>query len=257
MTELYTVDAATVPWIRGETEGLTFACQVLLSGEDGGPEAMRFRFDPSPSVYAHMHLTSQFQVLVGGEMEMPRGSMNLRPLAVHYTDHSVPYGPFSVRDGHDMLVLHPKRGGLVPMTNLVARKLINVHGRLIVSDDEATEWVAIPGVEGARAKVLIPEDAGPEVVLLEVQPGCTLGAGALAPVYGRYDLVLDGLIVVDGRPIGALGLRYVKSDEPATPFVAGPDGARLVILSFDADALEGGLTGPLAATAADALAGMI
>ena len=48
MQSSYIVDAAGAPWKRSETEGITFACQVLLSGEDGGPEAMRFRFDGRP-----------------------------------------------------------------------------------------------------------------------------------------------------------------------------------------------------------------
>src|SRR5579864_4384435 len=107
MLKEYVVDAPRVPWKPGETEGLTFHCQVLLSGDDGGPEAIRFRFDQTPSVYAHMHLTAQFQLILAGEMEMPRGSLHLGPLSVHYTDHNTPYGPFSVAPGHDMLVLHP------------------------------------------------------------------------------------------------------------------------------------------------------
>ena len=109
MPREYIVDPNRVPWKRSQTEGITFQCQVLLSGEDGGPEALRLQFDPCLSVYAHMHLTSQFQLLLGGTMDMPRGSLFLRPVSVHYSDHNVPYGPFAVAAGHDMLVLHPKR----------------------------------------------------------------------------------------------------------------------------------------------------
>jgi hypothetical protein len=69
----YIVDSASAPWKRGNTEGIAFSCQVLLSGEDGGPEALRFRFDDCPSVYAYMYLTSHFQLLRSGAMDFPRG----------------------------------------------------------------------------------------------------------------------------------------------------------------------------------------
>ena len=133
MQQCYVVDAANAPWKRSATEGITFACQVLLSGEDGGPEALRFRFDDCPSVYAHMHLTSQFQLLLSGAMDFPRGVKHLEALAIHYTDHNMPYGPFAVSGGHDMLVLHPKAGGIISMANLDARRQINLRGRIFAS----------------------------------------------------------------------------------------------------------------------------
>lgn len=92
--ESLVIDVAALPWRQGETEGLTFQAQVLLDGAGDGPEAMRFRFAPCPSVYAHMHLTSQFQVVLDGLMDMPRGRLCLHRFDVHYTDHNVPYGPF-------------------------------------------------------------------------------------------------------------------------------------------------------------------
>ena len=71
MQQSYIVDSANAPWKRSASEGVSFECQVLLSGEDGGPEALRFRFDDCPSVYGHMHLTSQFQLLLSGSMDFP------------------------------------------------------------------------------------------------------------------------------------------------------------------------------------------
>ena len=50
MPQTYIIDSANAPWKRSASEGIAFACQVLLSGEDGGPEALRFRFDDCPSV---------------------------------------------------------------------------------------------------------------------------------------------------------------------------------------------------------------
>ena len=89
MEQCYIVDAARMPWKRSSIGGLTFKGQVLLSGHDGGPEALRFSFDDCPSMYAHMHLTSQFQLLLHGAMDFPRGVKHLEALAIHYTDHNM------------------------------------------------------------------------------------------------------------------------------------------------------------------------
>jgi hypothetical protein len=60
---------------------------------------------------------------------------------------------------------------------------------------------------------------------------------------------------VDGKPLGPPGIRYAESTEAVAPFIAGARGARVAVLSFDADALEGGLTGEgIALTAAQAMA---
>lgn len=256
MLREYVVDPARVPWKRSETEGITFRCQVFLSGEDGGPEALRLQFDPSLSVYAHMHLTSQFQLLLGGTMDMPRGSLTMRPVSVHYSDHNVPYGPFAVSAGHDMLVLHPKQGGLVSMASPEARRQIHLGGRLLTGQADEREWQPLPGREDCRYKLLIPRTRGPEAVILEIPPDTRLPLEA--PVHGRYEVVLQGSVLVEGDPIGPPGFRYVHGDEPGASLITGPEGATLIFLTFDEDALEGGLTGEgLAVAAAEALASAI
>ena len=92
MTSQYVVDPGALQWRASQVAGITFKCQVLLDGADGGPEAIRFRFDPCPSVFAHMHLTSQFQLLLRRRMHFPKATMKLCGIAAHYTDHSFPYG---------------------------------------------------------------------------------------------------------------------------------------------------------------------
>jgi hypothetical protein len=249
----YVVDAANAPWKRGATEGITFGCQVLLSGEDGGPEALRFRFDDCPSVYAHMHLTSQFQVLLNGCMDFPRGVKHLEALSLHYTDHNMPYGPFAVSKGHDMLVLHPKAGGIISMANLDARRQINLRGRLFACVAMQSEWHPLPGADGATFKLLMPPDFGPAAVVVQVPPHAALTMPAAE--FGRYEVVLDGSIIVDGQEIGPPGFRYVRGEQAAEPAVSGDTGARVAFLTFDRDALEGGITGDaLAVEAAEAMA---
>ena len=253
MLRQYVVDPADIPWKTGETQGITFECQVLLSGSDGGPEAMRLRFDHRPSVFAHMHLTSQFQLLLRGTMDFPTESMKLRPPAVHYTDHNVAYGPFATGVQHDMLVLHPKQAGLISMSDRAARRQINLSGRELTGMEKDAEWFPIPRYEGARWKILISHSFGPEAVMVQYPPSAVLPLDV--PTWGRYEVVLEGSVMVEGRNLGAPGLRYVQGDDRPVPLRAGADGATLIFLSFDKDALEGGLTGEgLALTAAETMA---
>ncbi|HYC47208.1 MAG TPA: hypothetical protein VED01_17170 [Burkholderiales bacterium] len=253
MQSSYIVDAASAPWKRSESEGVAFACQVLLSGEDGGPEAMRFRFDDTPSVYAHMHLTSQFQLLLHGAMDFPRGVKHLDALAIHYTDHNMPYGPFAVSGAHEMLVLHPKAGGIISMANRDARRQINLRGRLYAGSASQTEWQALPNAAHGEFKFLMPPDFGPAGVVVRSPAHAALAMPP--PEFGRYEVVVDGTAIMDGREIGAPGFRYVRSENAVEPIVTGAQGATIAFLTFDRDALEGGIeSGVLAAEAAQAMA---
>ena len=253
MQHSYIVDSANAAWKRSASEGITFACQVLLSGEDGGPEALRFRFDDCPSVYAHMHLTSQFQLLLHGAMDFPRGVKHLEAPAIHYTDHNMPYGPFAVSRSHDILVLHPRAGGIISMANLDARRQINLRGRLCASLAADSEWQPLPGVDDSWYKFLMPPGFGPAAVVTRTPAHAALAMPA--PEFGRYEVVLEGSVSIEGQEIGAPGFRYVRGEQAAEPLVTGENGASVVFLTFDQDALEGGITGEgLAVEAAEAMA---
>jgi hypothetical protein len=253
MQQTYIVDSANAPWKRSSTEGIAFACQVLLSGEDGGPEALRFRFDDCPSVYGHMHLTSQFQLLLSGAMDFPRGVKHLEALAIHYTDHNIPYGPFAVSGGHDMLVLHPKAGGIIAMSNLDARRKIHLGGRIFAALAADSAWQPMPGVADAAFKLLMPPDFGPAAVLVKAPAHAALAMPAAE--FGRYEVVLEGSVIMDGQEIGAPGFRYTRGENAAEPLVTGAHGASVAFLTFDRDVLAGGITGEgLAVEAAEAMA---
>jgi hypothetical protein len=248
----YIVDPISVPWRRGKVADVTFECQILLSGADGGPEALRFRFEPCPSVFAHMHLTSQFQLLLHGRMDFPKSTMKLRAIAVHYTDHNFPYGPFAVRDDHEMLVLHPRQGGLIPMADRDARRQIYLTGRHFYGSAADTQWTTPRDFDGdgIRSKVLIPMASGPYAIIIECKPGARLSLPS-APD-GRYEVVVDGCASIAGRALTAPTLRYAYGDKGITTWQAGRDGATLMLLGFDEDARAGGLTGDALSVAAAA-----
>jgi len=248
----YIVEPAAIPWRSGQVAGVTFKCQILLSGADGGPEALHFRFDDCPSIFAHMHLTSQFQLLLQGRMDFPKSTMKLRGVAVHYTDHNFPYGPFAVGGKHDMLVLHPRQGGLISMADRDARRQINLKGRHLYGTAADIEWTCLPEFKGATAKPLIPSASGPYAVMIECPPRTPVKFPS-AP-YGRYEVVLGGSMLASGHSLLPPAFRYVRDDKEVSPMEAGPDGAMLMLLAFDQDAHEGGLSGdPLSLAAAAAM----
>ena len=194
MLSEYIVEPDAIPWRKGQVADITFQCQILLSGADGGPEALHFRFDACPSVFAHMHLTSQFQLLLRGRMDFPKATMKLRGIAVHYTDHNSPYGPFAVADDHDMLVLHPRQGGLITMADRDARRRINLKGRHFYGGATDRQWTALAELEGARAKWLIPPASGPYAVMIDCPPlRCRVNLPSASD--GRYEVVLGGFRV--------------------------------------------------------------
>jgi hypothetical protein len=248
----YIVESTAIPWRDGRVGAVTFKCQILLDGADGGPEAFRFCFDDWPSVFAHMHLTAQFQLLLHGRMDFPKSTMKLRSLAVHYTDHNFPYGPFAVGGGHDMLVLHPKPGGLIGMADRNARRHINLKGRHFYGSEAGLDWTLPPELHGARSKILIPPSSGPSAVMIECAPRTRIDLPAALD--GRYEVVIAGSASISSHTIIPPGLRYVCGDEPVLPWEAGPDGATLMLLAFDGDARRGGLIGdPLSIAAAEAM----
>ncbi len=200
-----------------------------------------------------MHLTSQFQLLLKGVMDFPRGVKHLEALSIHYTDHNMPYGPFAVSKSHDMLVLHPRAGGIISMANLEARRQINLRGRLFASLASDSEWRPLPGADHSEFKFLMPPDFGPAAVVVKAPPHAALAMPA--PIFGRYEVVLDGSVIMQDQEITAPGFRYVLSEHPAEAIITGDLGASVAFLTFDQDALAGGITGDaLAVEAAQAMA---
>jgi hypothetical protein len=165
----------------------------------------------------------------------------------------MPYGPFAVSGGHEMLVLHPKAGGIISMANLEARRQINLRGRIYAALASQSEWHPIRDAEHTLFKYLMPPDYGPAAVVLKAPPYAALAMPATQ--FGRYEVVLEGSAIMEGREIGAPGFRYVRGEHAAEPLATGANGATVAFLSFDRDALEGGITGEgLSVEAAEAMA---
>jgi hypothetical protein len=176
--------------------------------------------------------------------------MKLRGVAVHYTDHNFPYGPFAVAENHEMLVLHPRQGGLVSMADGEARRQINLRGRHFHRGAADTDWSVLPEFKTARSKQLISPILGPYATMIEFPPWTHVNVPS-AP-HGRYEVVLAGSVSILGSRLVYPGFRYVCDDKIAAPLESGPEGLTLMLLGFDSDANQGGLTGDKLSLAASA-----
>jgi hypothetical protein len=235
-TQRFAVEPAEVPWKSLALDGGgNVQLQMYLKGADNGPEAVRARISEGYEVEPHFHLAAQFQLLLEGTMKFP--TFQLDAPAIHYTEHNVPYGPFIVSRDHDMMVLHTKPGGVIMMRDKERRRQANTRGREITRCAHEVDWEPLPGQVGARRKVLIPASAGPSVEIVECPAGMEVAAGV--PTYGRYEVILTGSASADGKQLGPKSLRFVGAGEQATPLTCGPEGATLIVLTYDQDAAQG------------------
>jgi len=233
MTQEIVVDLSKVPW---QTHRGKYEIQVGLDGSQG-PELVRARFS-GREVEPHYHRAAQFQLLLDGNLQFP--DFRMEGIAVHYTDHNVPYGPFTTSGQHDMVVVHAKPAGVQHMKDAVRdaalRKEINRAGREMHCSAGEVEWQTVPGHEGVRRKTLFSQDGGPAAEIVECAPGIEL-PGAAAP-FGRYEFVIKGSACLNGSELGPETVRFVQSTEPTAALCSGKDGATFVVLTFDSDAAE-------------------
>jgi hypothetical protein len=202
-----------------------------------GPELVRARFS-GREVEPHYHRAAQFQLLLDGNLQFP--TFRMEGIAVHYTDHNVPYGPFTTSGPHDMVVVHTKPAGVQYMKDAMRdaglREEINRAGREIHCSAGDVEWQPVPSHEGVRRKILLSLDGGPSAEIVECAPEIELPAPA-AP-FGRYEFIVKGSACLNGSTLGPETVRFVQSTGRATALRAGQEGVTLVVLTFDSDATE-------------------
>lgn len=237
MLKEYLVDQSTVPWRALQKEGWPLGkitrLRHLLDPADGGPEAINTQHPEGYGSDAHLHLGAQFQVLLHGSLCF--ANYRLDAPAVHYTDHSVAYGPFTSTNKEDIFVLHVQRANAIQSKDHeTAMRVVNRSGREIAASAEGRPWEPFPGHPGVRRKVLIPETAGPSAEILECPAGGVVPQGTT--LHGRYEIVMSGSVRVSGRELGPRCLRFTRGDGRPAPMRAGSQGATVFVATFDKDA---------------------
>ncbi len=234
MTKEYLANVDELGWIDSPTlvggRPITRHQFLIRDGDDGPEGSISTRLvGRTPP---HLHPAAQFQLVVSGSSSYP--TYEIPAIGVHYTDHCVPYGPFDTTPDYCHYVLHAKPGSQIKMTNKCVRGKTNGTGRDIAASDRNLSWTAMPGYPKARCKSLIEEASGVRAEMIDCPPGTALATGP-AP-HGRYEVVLQGSVGVDGRELTKHGLRFVIGSQPPRPLLAGPDGVLVILLQYDADA---------------------
>lgn len=231
MLKVHVVDTSKVDWYPVPASFGQKVKLVLDSNQTGGPEGT-YSFRPNGRSAPHYHYAAQYQVVVQGKATFPRHE--LPAVSVHYTDHQVPYGPFTCSGDYCHFVLHATPGGQSSMSDPEARKKINRLGRERYGTVSEDGWGPVPGHEGVRRQALFQEATGVGAEAFELAPGAELAM--VASPYGRYEIVTAGSATVAGKELSRLGLRFVSGDGIPPPLEAGLAGATVLVLHYDQDA---------------------
>jgi hypothetical protein len=156
--------------IRLGLEG--FATKDLREGTDGSANIALKRQPAGFVVDAHYHTQPQFQVVLDGKVTFSDHG-ELPAIGVHYTDARHPYGPFTVGPEMLMLIVRPRRAGIIQLAHPRAPEGIR-DGRELVGRAprphalDVAGRVRIAGSEDSVHADLITVPAGDSVALRAV-----------------------------------------------------------------------------------------
>ena len=223
----------------GWSDGVVMQSETWMDGVAGRPKCTFAGFPEHTGSWAHMHTSAQFQLILSGEMDFP--GHHVTAPAVHYTEHCVPYGPFTVSKDHGMFVMSRYRIRQVYMPSAEAKaqgmggdpalvkRLANGAGQYAVVSAKDVAWEAVAETQGLRRKVLVAGKAE----IIECEGKATLPA--IAAKHGRFEVLLSGQATADTATLRDRGVRYYEGSESPAAFVAGPRGATFAVLTFDVD----------------------
>lgn len=197
---------------------------------DMGPQGFLVdRPFPRAVIDPHFHDVDQFQVVVQGDGRI--GKKKVAPITFQYADAFTPYGPIVANeDGIAFFTLRPvASGGHWGMPGnkhvMPCRAGRNIDGGFAF--DQST--LAPGAVE--RETLMAEQEDGVSA------HGLRLGAGATAEGFvsdagGQYYVVCRGTLLQEGKELPPMSLLYVAPGEAAPTFIAGPDGADLLMTQF-------------------------
>ncbi len=227
------IDEPSTPWsevTRPDRIGRGFYQKSLSDGHDGRPYAVIGKQPAGFLNPAHFHTEPQFQVLLEGTVSFPKKP--LAAVAVHYSDNSMPYGPFTVGEGMRLAVIRNREAKQYYMTDAEGRKLANGRGREFYGEAEKLHWDGVQGAPGLRRKLLFGEGSNqPKAEILEYPAGHIIRRGP-APC-GRFEIVLKGSVAYGDRVIKPYTMIYELGDQWDPALKTSSDGATVLQLTFD------------------------
>lgn len=191
-----------------------------------GPQAFLVELErPGHTIKPHFHKVDQFQIVVDGGGVL--GKHELHPVTVHYTDSFTPYGPIVAGDrGLRFFNFRTACDTGAQYMPGARDSLERRAGRNLVAETtdadprDASGIVVTPLIDGHADGLEVTDIvAGPR----EALPARVAGGS------GRYELVLAGSLVVDGRTYPRWSCLFASAAAPMPVRVAGPGGAHLLV----------------------------
>lgn len=197
-----------------------------------GPQAFVVSCGPEYVIKPHFHPIDQFQVFFKGSATI--GKHALDPVTVHYTDGFTPYGPitgghegfsfFNFRSRADVGALH------MPESR---EQLARRAGRAITAQ---CRLALDAGVTSTRLETLIDPQADGLAVLELVAAADAVLPDEMVRGSGRYQFVLDGELVQDGRALPVESCAFAGAGEVLTGRRAGSRGLHLLEVQLPSNA---------------------
>jgi hypothetical protein len=189
-----------------------------------GPQAFLLDWPYPGVIEPHFHEGDQFQIFTQGDFAL--GKSELGPVTVFYTDGYTPYGP--IKWGEDGMRFF----------NLRARANVGAYwmpgsgddlrrraGRRRTAVVDVIDPAAAAGVE--RADVIELEDDGLYACSTIAGPGEELPREPAGGA-GRYELVLAGTMLVDGREAPPDSVLFASTGDLLPARTAGSEGVQVL-----------------------------
>ncbi len=197
------------------------------------PNAFLVEQASNSTVRSHFHVTSQFQVFVGGS-----GTLGRKPVQGYVAQYVAPhtgYGPIEAGPhGLWYLTLRPSApSGARYLPEARAQLDMTLPKKQVTSAQlSADTQITAASVE----EVIAPQADGLAGWKVNIPPGESVPSPAHPGGLARYYVVATGELLVSGERLGPFSLAWDDGDELAGGLQAGPRGASVLVLQFPGNA---------------------
>lgn len=199
-----------------------------------GAQAFIVQYAPGRVLRTHFHDADEFQIVIAGEGTFGRHAVH--PYAVHFARAFTPYGPIVAGTGGlSFLTLRARRDSSGPQ--LLPKKRAELDAVADRRPWQASQFADFSAVADGIASSPLPGlDAvhGVGAFAISLAPHARFELPALPEADGRYVALVEGSLSEDEQRVTATAIAFDATGAGARQLAAGPDGARLLSLTFPA-----------------------
>jgi len=214
---------------------------MILASEEDQPDAWglaphAFLIEQAPGVVTrtHFHVNSQFQVFINGAGQL--GRRDVKPFVVQYVGPHTGYGPIVAGDeGIWYITLRPSAPSFGALYLPDDRDAMDMR----VPKVNVTSQPIPPGAVSTSQPVmsfLAPQSDGLAAWMVHVPAGEVRPAPLHDGGLGRFYLVAQGEMIVDGEQLAPFSLAWQSGAEGLREIRAGGKDLSVMILQFPGNA---------------------